>query len=684
MEDIQGPDFPTAGLVLGKSGIRRAYETGRGSIQMRSRAEIEERGGGRQRIVVTEIPFQVNKARMIEKIAELVRDKKIDGITDLRDETSLRTGVRVVIDVRKDANASVILNNLYKQTPLQTSFGVNMIALVNGRPKLINLKEALIHYLEHQKTVVRRRTEYNLKKARDRAHILEGLRIALDHIDEIITTIRESDTDKIAMASLQERFKLTERQAQAILDMRLRRLTGLERDKIESEYNELLEYIKELEEILADEEVLLQLVRDELTEIKERFGDERRTEIQLGGLEDLEDEDLIPEEQIVITLSHNNYIKRLPVSTYRSQNRGGRGIQGMNTLDEDFVSQLVTMSTHDHVLFFTNKGRVYKLKGYEVPELSRQSKGIPIINAIELENDETISTMIAVKDLESEEDYLVFATKQGIVKRSSLSNFSRINKNGKIAINFKEDDELIAVRLTTGNEDILIGTAHASLIRFSESTLRPLGRTAAGVKGISLREGDTVVGLDVADSESEDEVLVVTENGYGKRTPVSEYRLSNRGGKGIKTATITERNGNIVCITTVTGEEDLMVVTNAGVIIRLDVHDISQNGRAAQGVRLMKLGDGQFVSTVAKVKEEDDDEKNVDEAQQTTTAEKADVEEVVDDQTPGNAIHTEGDAEMESVESPENDDRIDIRQDFMDRVNEDIESASDNEEDSDE
>ena len=684
MEDIQGPDFPTAGLVLGKSGIRRAYETGRGSIQMRSRAEIEERGGGRQRIVVTEIPFQVNKARMIEKIAELVRDKKIDGITDLRDETSLRTGVRVVIDVRKDANASVILNNLYKQTPLQTSFGVNMIALVNGRPKLINLKEALIHYLEHQKTVVRRRTEYNLKKARDRAHILEGLRIALDHIDEIITTIRESDTDKIAMASLQERFKLTERQAQAILDMRLRRLTGLERDKIESEYNELLEYIKELEEILADEEVLLQLVRDELTEIKERFGDERRTEIQLGGLEDLEDEDLIPEEQIVITLSHNNYIKRLPVSTYRSQNRGGRGIQGMNTLDEDFVSQLVTMSTHDYVLFFTNKGRVYKLKGYEVPELSRQSKGIPIINAIELENDETISTMIAVKDLESEEDYLVFATKQGIVKRSSLSNFSRINKNGKIAINFKEDDELIAVRLTTGNEDILIGTAHASLIRFSESTLRPLGRTAAGVKGISLREGDTVVGLDVADSESEDEVLVVTENGYGKRTPVSEYRLSNRGGKGIKTATITERNGNIVCITTVTGEEDLMVVTNAGVIIRLDVHDISQNGRAAQGVRLMKLGDGQFVSTVAKVNEEDDNEENADEAQQSTTTETADVEEVVDDQTPGNAIHTEGDAEMESVEFPENDDRIDIRQDFMDRVNEDIESASDNEEDSDE
>ncbi|QQT10398.1 DNA gyrase subunit A [Staphylococcus pasteuri] len=676
MEDIQGPDFPTAGLILGKSGIRRAYETGRGSIQMRSRAEIEERGGGRQRIVVTEIPFQVNKARMIEKIAELVRDKKIDGITDLRDETSLRTGVRVVIDIRKDANASVILNNLYKQTPLQTSFGVNMIALVNGRPKLINLKEALVHYLEHQKTVVRRRTEYNLRKAKDRAHILEGLRIALDHIDEIITTIRESETDKVAMESLQERFKLSERQAQAILDMRLRRLTGLERDKIESEYNDLLAYIDELEAILADEEVLLQLVRDELTEVKERYGDERRTEIQLGGLDDIEDEDLIPEEQIVITLSHNNYIKRLPVSTYRAQNRGGRGVQGMNTLEEDFVSQLVTLSTHDNVLFFTNKGRVYKLKGYEVPELSRQSKGIPIVNAIELENDESISTMIAVKDLEREDNYLVFATRKGIVKCSSLSNFSRINKNGKIAINFKEDDELIAVILTDGEEDILIGTAHASLIRFSEKALRPLGRTAAGVKGITLREGDEVVGLDVAHANSEDEVLVVTENGYGKRTPVGEYRLSNRGGKGIKTATITERNGNIVCITTVTGEEDLMVVTNAGVIIRLDVHDISQNGRSAQGVRLMRLGNEQFVSTVAKVKQEDEadvEDENEESTQNDQTGPSN--EEVIEGGAPGQAIQTE--VTDEEQDNSDNDERIDVRQDFMDRVNEDIENDSD-------
>ncbi|MCG7337742.1 DNA gyrase subunit A [Staphylococcus sp. ACRSN] len=685
MENIQGPDFPTAGLIMGKSGIRRAYETGRGSIQMRARAEIEERGGGRQRIVVTEIPYQVNKARMIEKIAELARDKKIEGITDLRDETSLRTGVRVVIDIRKDANASVILNNLYKQTPLQTSFGVNMIALVKGRPKLINLKEALVEYLEHQKIVVRRRTEYNLKKAQDRAHILEGLRIALDHIDEIISTIRESDTDKVAMVSLQERFKLSERQAQAILDMRLRRLTGLERDKIEEEYNNLIAYIKELQEILADEEKLLQIVRDELIEVRERFGDERLTEIQLGGLDNIEDEDLIPEEQIVITLSHNNYIKRLPVSTYRAQHRGGRGVQGMNTLEEDFVSQLVTLSTHDNVLFFTNKGRVYKLKGYEVPELSRQSKGIPVVNAIELDHDEVISTMIAVKDLESEDDYLVFATLKGIVKRSALSNFSHINKNGKIAIGFKDDDELIAVRLTDGQDDILIGTSHASLIRFPETALRPLGRTAAGVKGITLREGDKVIGLDVAKSDSDDEILVVTENGYGKRTPVNDYRLSNRGGKGIKTATVTERNGNIVCITTVNGEEDLMVVTNSGVIIRIDVQDISQNGRAAQGVRLIKLSDEQYVSTVAKVNE--DDEEIADEETTAIDAETTDVanETVVEGDAPGNAIHTEvvDDTTSDATAPTENGERQELRQDFMDRVNEDIENA-DNEDDTEE
>ncbi|EII6305090.1 DNA gyrase subunit A [Staphylococcus pseudintermedius] len=663
MEDIQGPDFPTAGLILGKSGIRRAYETGRGSVIMRAKAEIESRGGGRDRIVVTEIPFQVNKARMIEKIAELVRDKKIDGITDLRDETSLRTGVRVVIDVRKDANASVILNNLYKQTPLQTSFGVNMIALVNGRPQLINLKQALYHYLEHQKEVVRRRTEYNLRKAKDRAHILEGLRIALDHIDEIITIIRESETDKVAMESLQSRFALSERQAQAILDMRLRRLTGLERDKIEQEYNDLIAYIAELEAILADEEKLLELVREELTEIKEKFGDDRRTEIQLGGIDQLEDEDLIPEEQIVITLSHNNYIKRLPASTYRAQNRGGRGVQGMNTLDDDFVSQLVTTSTHDHVLFFTNKGRVYKLKGYEVPELSRQSKGIPIVNVIELDQDEVISTMIAVKDLDSEEDFLVFVTKKGLIKRSALSNFNRINRNGKIAIKFRDDDELIAVRLTDGEKHILIGTAQASLIRFKETDVRAMSRIAAGVKGIRLRDGDEVIGLDVADDDNQDEILVVTEKGYGKRTSIEDYRLSKRGGMGVKTAKLTERNGRLVCITTVEGDEDLMVVTNQGVIIRMEVSNISVNGRMAQGVRLIRLDEEQYVSTVAKVKKEPEDI----EADEHTTASEAsdDVEVVVDDVTPGDTIHTEA---PEPEVSPE---RETLREDFMDRVNED-------------
>ncbi|EIE3602761.1 DNA gyrase subunit A [Staphylococcus pseudintermedius] len=666
MEDIQGPDFPTAGLILGKSGIRRAYETGRGSVIMRAKAEIESRGGGRDRIVVTEIPFQVNKARMIEKIAELVRDKKIDGITDLRDETSLRTGVRVVIDVRKDANASVILNNLYKQTPLQTSFGVNMIALVNGRPQLINLKQALYHYLEHQKEVVRRRTEYNLRKAKDRAHILEGLRIALDHIDEIITIIRESETDKVAMESLQSRFALSERQAQAILDMRLRRLTGLERDKIEQEYNDLIAYIAELEAILADEEKLLELVREELTEIKEKFGDDRRTEIQLGGIDQLEDEDLIPEEQIVITLSHNNYIKRLPASTYRAQNRGGRGVQGMNTLDDDFVSQLVTTSTHDQVLFFTNKGRVYKLKGYEVPELSRQSKGIPIVNVIELDQDEVISTMIAVKDLDSEEDFLVFVTKKGLIKRSALSNFNRINRNGKIAIKFRDDDELIAVRLTDGEKHILIGTAQASLIRFKETDVRAMSRIAAGVKGIRLRDGDEVIGLDVADDDNQDEILVVTEKGYGKRTSIEDYRLSKRGGMGVKTAKLTERNGRLVCITTVEGDEDLMVVTNQGVIIRMEVSNISVNGRMAQGVRLIRLDEEQYVSTVAKVKKEPEDI----EADEHTTASEAsdDVEVVVDDVTPGDTIHTEAPEPEVSSE------RETLREDFMDRVNEDIEN----------
>ncbi|MCD2476730.1 DNA gyrase subunit A [Mammaliicoccus lentus] len=652
MDIVQGPDFPTAGLIMGRSGIRRAYETGRGSVLMRARAEIDVMKNGKERIIVTEVPYQVNKARLIEKIAELARDKKIEGITELRDETSLKVGLRIVIEVRKDANANVILNNLYKQTPLQTSFGVNMIALVNGKPKLLGLRSVIYHYLEHQKEVVTRRTKYNLKKAQDRAHILEGLRIALDHIDEIIKLIRESQSDAEAMEGLQNRFKLSERQAQAILDMRLRRLTGLERGKIESEYQDLLKLIEELKEILNDEEKLLEIIREEIIEIKEKYGDERRTEITAAGLDQIEDEDLIPEEQIVISLSHNNYIKRLPVSTYRSQNRGGRGVQGMNTIEDDFVSQLVTLSTHDNVLFFTNKGRVYKLKGYEIPEMSRQSKGLPIVNALEIDKDEKISTMIAVKDLSSEEDFLVFATKKGTVKRSKLSNFSRINKNGKIAINFKEDDELIAVRLTDGTKEIIIGTKHASLIRFDETKLRPLGRTAAGVRGISLRENDEVIGLDVTDEEEQDEILIVTENGYGKRTAADQYRISNRGGKGIKTATLTEKNGSLVCITTVTGDEDLMIVTNSGVIIRLHVADISQNGRSAQGVRLIRLGENQQVATVAKV---EPDENEIAESPIEGV-----LEETLD--TPA----TENTNEKEE-----------LREDFMDRVNKDIEKQDD-------
>lgn len=621
MEDIQGPDFPTSGLILGKSGIKKAYETGRGSVIMRAKTDIEEQSNGKSRIVITEIPYQVNKARLVEKIAELARDKKIDGITDLRDETSHKVGVRIVIELRRDVNANVVLNNLYKQTPLQTNFGMNMLALVNGQPQVLNLKEILFHYLEHQKQVIYRRTKFELKKAEDRAHILEGLRIALDHIDEIIKLIRGSETDEEAKNGLMTKFNLSDRQAQAILDMRLRRLTGLERDKIEDEYQQLMARIKELRAILEDSERILEIIREELLEIKNKFGDERRTEITFGDTNLIEDEDLIPEDTIVVTLSHNNYIKRLSSSTYRSQNRGGRGIQGMNTADEDFVSQLVTMNTHSHLLFFTNKGRVYKIKGYEIPELSRQSKGIPIINVLELDKDETISTMIAIENLEEDNEYLIFATKDGIVKRSSLNDYARINRNGKIAINIREEDELIAVRHTTGNQEIILGTKNASLIRFKEDQLRPISRTATGVKGISLREGDEVVGLDILRPNSNEEILIVTEKGYGKRTHESEYRLSNRGGKGIKTANITDKNGPIVRVTTVTGEEELIIVTDQGVIIRLHVEDISQTGRATQGVRLIKLGEDQKVATYAKLiesDEDDEDESNNEEDDEST------------------------------------------------------------------
>ena len=616
MDIVQGPDFPTAGLIIGKSGIKRAYETGRGSIIMRARCEIEEMKNGKERIIVSEIPYQVNKARLVEKIAELVRDKKIEGITDLRDETSLKEGVRIIIEIRKDKNANVILNNLYKQTPLQTSFGVNTLALVNGEPKVLGIKEVLYHYLEHQKEVVTRRTKYELKRAEDRAHILEGLLIALDHIDEIIKLIRASQNDEEAKNGLMEKFDFSERQAQAILDMRLRRLTGLERDKIQAEHDELMKTIEYLKSILDDDNKLIQVIKEELTEIREKYGDDRRTEITIGNISDIEDEDLIPRENIVVTLSHNNYIKRLPVSTYRSQHRGGRGIQGMNTIDEDFVSQIVTMSTHDYILFFTNKGRVYRLKGYEIPELSRQSKGLPIVNMIEIEKDESISTMIGVKDKEETTGYnLLFATKNGLVKRTALDEFKQINKNGKIAIQFRGEDELLGVRLTDGSKEVILGTRDGSLVRFEETQVRTMGRTAAGVRGIKLRDDDQVVGVDVL--ENDQYVLVVTDKGYGKLTHEDQYRSINRGGFGVKTARLNDKNGKLVFIASVDRDEDMMIVTEKGVIIRLAIEDISITSRSTLGVRLIRLDEDQDVGTVAVVKSEiaeedlDDDAENV-------------------------------------------------------------------------
>ncbi|RWR08934.1 DNA gyrase subunit A [Siminovitchia fortis] len=597
MEHVQGPDFPTAGLIVGRSGIRRAYETGRGSIMMRGKAEIETKANGRETIIVNELPYQVNKARLIERIAELVREKKIDGITELRDESD-RTGMRIVMEVRRDANANVILNNLYKMTALQTSFGINMLALVDGQPKVLNLKQCLYYYLEHQKVIIRRRTEFELRRAEARAHILEGLRIALDHIDEIISLIRGSKTTDIARAGLMEQFSLSEKQAQAILDMRLQRLTGLEREKIEEEYQNLMKLIAELKAILADEEKILEIIREELLEIKERFDDGRRTEIVAGGLGELEDEDLIPRENIVVTLTHNGYIKRLPISTYRSQRRGGRGVQGMGTNEDDFVEHLITTSTHDTILFFTNKGKVYRAKGYEIPEFSRTAKGLPIINLLGIEKGEWINTIICVEEF-LEDWYLFFATKHGIVKRTPVSAFANIRTNGLIALNLREHDELISVKLTDNSKNIVIGTKDGLLIRFHETDVRSMGRTATGVRGINLSNDDEVIGMEIL--EEDHAVLVVTKNGYGKRTPAADYRIQSRGGKGIITCNITEKTGTVVALETVKGDEDLMLITAGGVLIRMSVEDISILGRNTQGVILIRLDDEESVATVAKV-----------------------------------------------------------------------------------
>ena len=618
MEIIPGPDFPTGGTILGRSGIRKAYETGRGSIVVRSKVEIEQKQSGKEVIIVNELPYQVNKARLIEKIAELVRDKKIDGITNIRDESD-RNGMRIVIDVRRDANGNVVLNNLYKQTAMQSSFGINMLALVNGQPQTLSLKEALFHYLEHQKVVIRRRTEFDLKKAEDRAHILEGLRIALDHIDEIIKLIRSSQTGDEAKRGLSEQFNLSDRQAQAILDMRLQRLTGLERDKIEEEYNNLVALIAELKGILADESKIIAIIHEEMTEIKERFNDARRTEIIAGGANMIEDEDLIPRENSVLTLTHNGYIKRLPANTYRSQRRGGRGVQGMGTNEDDFVEHLMYTSTHDTILFFTSKGKTFKAKGYEIPEYGRTAKGLPMVNLLNIDKDEKVTAMIRVPSYE-EDAYFIFTTKTGITKRTSLSNFANIRTNGLIAISLKEDDELISVRLTDGTKDIIIGTHLGMMVRFKEDDIRSMGRNASGVRGIRLRDGDYVVGMEIL--EENQEVLVVTENGYGKRTNESEYRLQARGGVGIKTCQITDKNGPVVAVKAVTGEEDIMLITINGMLIRMDIEDISQTGRSTQGVRLIRLAADELVATVAKVEKAEDldeaDLEEVDSVEETT------------------------------------------------------------------
>ena len=599
MEVLPGPDFPTGGLVMGKSGIHRAYETGKGSIVLRSRTEIETTKSGRERIVVTEFPYMVNKTKVHEHIVRLAQEKRIEGITAVRDESS-REGVRFVIEVRRDASASVILNNLFKLTQLQTNFSFNMLAIEKGVPKILSLRQILADYIAHQQEVVVRRTQFDKDKAEARAHILEGLLIALDHLDEVITIIRNSQTDAEAQAELMARFELTERQSQAILDMRLRRLTGLERDKIQNEYNDLLALIADLADILAKPERVIAIIKEELDESKRKFADARRTELMVGEVVSLEDEDLIEEEDVVITLSNKGYIKRLAQDEFRSQKRGGRGVQGTGVNDDDFVRDIVSTSTHDHLYFMTNKGRVYRLKGYEIPEYGRTAKGLPIVNLLKLDEGETIQTVINAKsDEASENNHLVFVTRQGLVKRTKEAEFKNIRQNGLIALKLREGDELINVFLTTGNEEIVIGTKFGYSVRFKEDTIRSMSRMAAGVKGVTLRDGDQVVGA--AAITEDQEVLIITEKGYGKRTSATEYPTKGRGGKGIKTANITEKNGNLAGIVTVSGDEDIMVITDTGVIIRTAVANISQTGRATQGVKVMRLDDSARIVTFALV-----------------------------------------------------------------------------------
>ena len=605
MEVLPGPDFPTGALVMGKSGIHKAYETGKGSIVLRSRTEIEETKTGRERIVVTEFPYMVNKTKVHEHIVRLVQEKRIEGITAVRDESN-REGVRFVIEVKRDASANVILNNLFKMTQMQTNFGFNMLAIQNGVPKILSLRQILDAYIEHQKEVVVRRTRFDKEKAEARAHILEGLLIALDHIDEVIRIIRASETDAEAQAELMSKFKLSERQSQAILDMRLRRLTGLERDKIQSEYDDLLALIADLADILAKPERVSQIIKDELDEVKRKFGDQRRTELMVGEVLSLEDEDLIEESDVLITLSNKGYIKRLDQAEFTAQKRGGRGVQGTGVKDDDFVRELVSTSTHDHLLFFTNKGRVYRLKGYEIPEYGRTAKGLPIVNLLKLDEGESIQTIINVESERSDDAYLFFTTRHGIVKRTSVKEFANIRQNGLKALNLKDEDELINVLLTEENTDIIIGTKLGYAVRFNQSVVRDMSRIATGVKGVNLRDGDTVVGASVITDQ--DEVLIITEKGYGKRTVATEYPTKGRGGKGMQTAKITEKNGFLAGLMTVKGDEDLMIITDTGVMIRTNVANISQTGRSTMGVKVMRLDqDAKIVTftTVAAAEKEE-------------------------------------------------------------------------------
>lgn len=605
MKVLPGPDFPTGGVVMGKSGIRKAYETGRGTIIVRAKVDIEEQKNGKQRIIVHEIPYMVNKAKLIERIAELARNKEIDGITDINDETD-RDGMRIVIDVRRDASAEVILNNLYKMTLMQTTFNFNMLAIVNGAPKVLSLKQILQYYLEHQESVVRRRTAFDLKKAQNRAHIVEGLRIALDHIDEIIKIIRNSQTSDVAKTELIANYGLSDRQSQAILDMRLVRLTGLEREKIEAEYQKLMDAIADYKDILAHTERINQIIYDELMEIQKKFGDKRRTELQVGDITNIEDEDLIEEEDIIVTLTHNGYIKRLPVDDFKSQHRGGKGVKGMGVHKDDFIEQLIASSTHDILLFFTNSGKVFAMKGYEVPEYGRAAQGIPIINLLGINNKEKVNAVINVSHEADDNDrYLFFTTKQGTVKRTPVADFKNIRSNGLKAINLHEGDELINVNVIDDQQPMIIGTHNGYALSFNSSLVRSMGRSAAGVRGIRLRDNDFVIGAAPLNKDSN--VLVISENGFGKQTAATEYPIKGRGGLGVKTVNVTKKNGPLVGLTTVAGDEDIMLVTDHGIIIRFGVETVSKTGRSALGVRLIKMDAGTKVATMAKVDKENDD-----------------------------------------------------------------------------